>query len=110
MAKTHGVALIEDPLKNLDKVKKKPWVHISGGTMDHLLACYYQNEETPELQKTWVKQPVELLAFYVDLFKDLPTYLVERYAKEAQKGMLAFSPTHAFVFKPGKPFIYSIMA
>ncbi|SCA62886.1 Uncharacterized protein SCG7109_AE_00390 [Chlamydiales bacterium SCGC AG-110-M15] len=103
MAKVHGGKMVQNPLQNLDKVDKKPWVYTSGGTMAHLVSCYYCNEALPQEEDRFVESETELLAFLAELMKTLPPNISQAYEKDEGKSMLIHSPTHAFLFKPGTP-------
>lgn len=100
MAQSHGSIPIKDPLENLDKIEKKPWVYTSGGTMNNLTANYYSIEQVTEMQR-WVEDPEELLVFLVDSVKFVHPNIRDRFLKEKDRSMLMNSPTHAFLFKPG---------
>lgn len=105
MAKAHHVPVIKNPLENLDKIEKKPWVYTSGGTMETLVSCYYRRLQKPSELSRWVESPLELLVFLVDTVKQIPSKVMEEYIINPNKSMLMSSPTHAFLFKPGlKPF------
>ncbi|MBN4067085.1 hypothetical protein JYU14_03275 [Simkania negevensis] len=102
MAKAHGTSLPEKPLENLDKVQKKPWVYISGGTIDTLVNCYF-SRETPLTEETrWVENELELLVCFIDAVRDLPPKEQQLFLDYPEKSLLAHSPTHAFLLKPGK--------
>lgn len=101
MAKAHNAPIIRDPLENLERVEKKPWVYTSGGTMDTLVSAYWKREQKPTEVGRWVENPTELLVFLVDTFKQVPHKLMEEFDANPQKSMLIHSPTHAFLLKPG---------
>ncbi|MBS0634508.1 MAG: hypothetical protein JSR37_03495 [Verrucomicrobia bacterium] len=101
MAKAHNVAPIANPIQNIEKIEKKPWVYTSGGSMSTLVSAYFRREEPPTEVSRWVENETELLAFFIDTVKQLPTGLQDAYAKEIDKSMLMHSPTHAFLLKPG---------
>ncbi len=101
MAKAHGVRPIANPLENLEKIEKKPWVYTSGGSMATLVSAYFRREEKPTEVSRWVENETELLAFMIDTVKQLPQKVLEMYLKEPQKSILIHSPTHAFLLKPG---------
>lgn len=101
MAAAHHIAPIPDPLNNLDKIEKKPWAYVSGGSMVTLISTYYKSEEKPHEVARWVESPTELLVFLIDTMKLLPPKLKEEYVKNPNKSMLIHSPTHAFSLKPG---------
>jgi len=92
---------VQKPLEQLDRIKRKPWAYISGGTMTTLLSCYFENPKQMEQQSRWVENETELLAFYLDTLRDLPLNTQKRYLEDPGASMLAFSPTHAFLLKPG---------
>ncbi|MBS0656245.1 MAG: hypothetical protein JSR46_10740, partial [Verrucomicrobia bacterium] len=101
MAKAHGVPLVSDPLHNLDKIEKKPWVYTSGGSMSTLVSAYFRREEKPTEVARWVENETELLAFFIDTIKQLPQEMSGSYLKNRDRSMLIHSPTHAFLLKPG---------
>ncbi len=101
MAKAHNVAPIANPLDNLEKIEKKPWVYTSGGSMSTLVSAYFRREEKPTETARWVENETELLAFFIDTIKQLPAQVSDMYVKECNKSMLIHSPTHAFLLKPG---------
>lgn len=101
LAKAYGEPLIQNPLENLEKVKRKPWVYVSGGTMSTLISCYWGNPKQLEEQKRWVESENEYLAFLIDTLKELPKNQKQMFRIDPERSMLAFSPTHAFLCKPG---------
>lgn len=101
MAAAHHTVMVKDPLNNLDKIDKKPWAYVSGGSMSTLVTTYYKREQKPNEVARWVENPVELLVFLVDSMKQLPQKLKDEYANDQNKSMLIHSPTHAFTLKPG---------
>lgn len=101
MAKAHNVAPIANPLENLDKVEKKPWVYTSGGSMSTLVSAYFRRDEKPTEASRWVENETELLAFFIDAIKQQPAQVSDLFLKEQNKSMLIHSPTHAFLLKPG---------
>jgi len=107
IAAAHEVARVKDPLKNLEKIAKKPWAYTSGGTMGALVSCVYSREQLPTEVSKWVENENELLAFYLDTLKTLPYNTAKPYYTDPSKSMLAYSPTHAFIVKPGmSPFLH----
>lgn len=105
MAAIHGVPPIANPLDNLEKVEKKPWVYVSGGTMNTLVSTYYRLEDKPKEENKWVESEMELLVFLVDTLKRIPPYALEPYLKRKRDGILMQSPTHAFILKPNSPLL-----
>jgi len=105
MAVAHRTPIIDNPLQNLDKIEKKPWVYTSGGNLNTLVSVYFHRENKPTIVSRWVENPLELLVFFVDSLKEIPYNILEEYKKNPKKSMLVHSPTHAFLLKPGdKPF------
>ncbi len=106
MAIAHNSPIIKDPLENLDKIEKKPWVYTSGGAMVTLVSCYFKRNEKPTDVSRWVDNPMELLVFLVDSIKEIPDYVKDEFEQNHEKALLMHSPTHAFLLKPGySPFI-----
>jgi len=101
MAIAHNVSPVEDPLNNLEKVDKKPWVYTSGGTMSVLIQCYYRLDDKPKEIDRWVENEVELCDFFIDIMKEMPAKTSDMYVENHKKTMLMHSPTHAFILKPG---------
>lgn len=101
MAKAHGVPRTEDPLNNLDKISKKPWVYTSGGSINSLIGCYWRREPKLTEVAKWMESPTEFLTFIIDTMKELPANILNGYAENENKSMLMYSPTHAFLLKPG---------
>lgn len=101
LAKAYHEPLVEDPLNHLELVKRKPWSYVSGGTMGTLTSSYYANPSLPQESKRWVETENELLAYFLDTFKEAPARVQKLYQKEPNRSMLAFTPTHAYLFKPG---------
>ncbi len=96
MALAHNTQPVENPLENLDKITKKPWVYTSGGAMAPLVSTYFRREEKPLDMETWAENPMELLVFLVDTMKQLPPKVSQR----EFHSFLMHSPTHAFLLKP----------
>ena len=101
MARAHNVAPIANPLENIDKIEKKPWVYTSGGSMTTLVSAYFRRDEKPTEIDRWVENETELLAFFIDSVKQLPQQVSELYLQDPNRSMLMHSPTHAFLLKPG---------
>jgi len=102
MAIAHQAPLVKNPLDNLGKVQKKPWVYTSGGTMGSLVSAYFGREEKPQEVERWVENETELLVFLLDTLKQLPSDITDKFLKDPAKSMLMHSPTHAFLLKPGQ--------
>lgn len=100
MAAAHNAPIIKNPLEQLDKVEKKPWVYTSGGTMRTLTSCYFCIEGPPKIEEKWVESEVELLVFLADILKHMPSKTIQQYVEGKRKSMLIESPTHAFLLKP----------
>lgn len=101
MAAAHQTPAIAHPLEHLDRIAIKPWAYVSGGTLGTLLNCYYRREQKLTEVARWVENPMELLVYYVDTLKRTPPKVLETFAKDSNKSMIAHSPTHAFLVKPG---------
>lgn len=108
VAIAHGSNPVKNPLDHLEDIPKKPWVYTSGGSMSALVSCLYSRESAPTEVSRWVESELELLVFYCDCLRDMPSNLTRPYLTNPQRSMLAFSPTHAFILKPGSfPFVQS---
>jgi len=103
MAKAHRSPLIRDPLENLDKIQKKPWVYTSGGALSTLVSSYFHLEQKPSEVSRWVENPAELLVFLIDAVKEIPENVLDAFIEDPEKRLLIHSPTHAFLLKPGYP-------
>lgn len=101
LSKAYNEPLLQNPFENLDKVKRKPWSYVSGGTMSTLVSCYWNSAQKPDEKKRWVENETELLAFLIDSMKESSLSVQKKYLAEQELNMLAFSPTHAFLVKPG---------
>lgn len=102
IAAAHHSKIIKNPLENLDKIEKKPWVYTSGGTMGTLVSVYFRRDQKPTEVSRWVENPMELLVFFIDTIKQIPIKILEEYSKDPKKAFLMHSPTHAFLLKPGQ--------
>lgn len=100
MAAAHNVPPIQDPLRHLEQIEKKPWAYTSGGTMNTLVSCYYGLHDKPQEQEKWVENEMELLVYIVDTLKQIPNNLMDPFLKGKRMSMLMQSPTHAFLLKP----------
>ena len=100
-ARAHGVALVADPLHNLDRIEKKPWVFTSGGNMNTLVSSYFGLEGQPEEVGRWVENETELAAFLIDTTRQA----MNRISRYRPTSILMHSPTHAFSLRPAvRPF------
>ena len=81
--------------------EKKPWSYTSGGNMHTLLKGYYCIEGELLEEKRSIKDPVDLLTFLLDLLKALPFHVTNRFETDPLSSLLMYSPTHAFLLKPG---------
>ena len=105
-AVAHGVAPIADPLRNLDRIEKKPWVFTSGGNMNTLVSSYFGLDGQPEEVGRWVESDSELAAFLIDTARQANN----RSGRFRPTSILMHSPTHAFTLLPtAKPFEESIV-
>lgn len=92
--------MTSEPLKNLSKLKRVPWSYISGGNLETFLFAYKPEGERYKKIEIAVESPIELLTFYIEAVKDIPSSLKKRVEEDDNSSLLAFSPTHAFLFKP----------
>lgn len=99
LAESYHEPLVYNPLENLDRIRRKPWAYISGGTMSTLVTTYYARSSPPKEVRRWVESEEELLVFYLDTLKELPLSLQQQ-LQSPKHGLLAYSPTHAFILKP----------
>ncbi len=84
---------------------RKPWAYISGGTMETLVSYYYSSGEEPKKVSRWIENEMELLVFLLDTLKELPLSVQRHFEDQKEQALLAHSPTHAFLVKPGwEPF------
>ena len=72
-----------------------PWSYLSGGSMEHLLKCYFCIEKPLVKEQKAVKNPLELLLFFIETLKSAPPNVVE-----SNVPLFAYSPTHAFRLMP----------
>ncbi len=101
MAERHGGRLVANPLNNLDKVDKKPWVYVSGGTVVTLMNCYYRRSQKAMEEAKWVENVQELVVFFLDAMRSVPSKFIQPFLEIPTKSILTYSPTHVFVLKPG---------
>lgn len=101
LARAYHEPLVQDPLEHLDKIPRKPWSYVSGGTMSTLVSCYWGRAEKPSEKSRFVESSTELLAFYLDTIREMPLSVQNSFKEDPEKALLAFSPTHAFLCKPG---------
>ncbi|MEX2305847.1 MAG: hypothetical protein WD595_06620 [Waddliaceae bacterium] len=101
IAKSHQKQAVKDPLQHLDEIATKPWAYPSGGAMNTLVSCYWRSQEPPKEVSRWVENPVELMVFIIDTVKEMPPSTQQQFIDNRDKSLLAHSPTHAFLIKPG---------
>lgn len=101
MGKAHKTKQSKVLIENISQVEKKPWSYTSGGTMHTLLRCYYCLEKDLSEESRPIENPMDLLIFLLDLLKGLPYSTTKAFEDNPSKGMLMYSPTHAFVLRPG---------
>ncbi|WP_194847566.1 hypothetical protein [Candidatus Neptunochlamydia vexilliferae] len=83
--------------------KKNPWSYTSGGSLHTLLKGYYCIEGEIAEEKRAIKNPTDLLIFLLDLLKSLPYHVTKPFEIDPLASLLMYSPTHAFLLKPGQP-------
>lgn len=101
MGKAHHTKQVGHSLENIERFEKKPWSYTSGGTMHTLIRCYYCLDKELTEEKRPVENPMDLLIFLLDLMKSLPYNTTRPFEENSERGMLMYSPTHAFIFRPG---------
>ena len=101
MGRAHKTKQTGTVLENIEQIEKKPWSYTSGGTMHTLIRCYYCLERDLSEEKRLIENPMDLLIFLLDLMKELPYKTTKAFEESPKNGMLMYSPTHAFVFRPG---------
>lgn len=101
MGAIHHTAIDKNPLEHWKEIAKKPWSYTSGGSIDLLLSCYFRLENRPTQVSRWVENEMELLVFFIDTFKHLPSKVLDELIANPQKSLLSHSPTHAYTLKPG---------
>lgn len=94
MARSHGMKLPHNPLKEMESLPVKPWAYTSGGSMHALLSAYFRREDPPREVSRWVENETELLAFLIDTMRGV---------KSPKGRYLMHSPTHAFMLLPEAP-------
>ncbi len=72
-----------------------PWSYLSGGSMEHLLKCYFRTERSLGKEQKIVKSPLDLLIFLIETLKGAPSRLTD-----TDLPLFAYSPTHAFRLMP----------
>ncbi len=99
MLKAHLQINVQNPLYHFEKMKKKPWAYVSGGTMETLIKTYAKRESPLTEEKRAAESPLDLLTFLIDLLKGLPPKVTDVFSE-----MLMYSPTHAFILQPKNAF------
>ena len=69
--------------------------------MHSLLKGYYCIEGELAEEKRPIENPTDLLTFFLDLLKALPYPVTKPFEVDPLASLLAYSPTHAFLLKPG---------
>lgn len=87
--------------EDLDKLPYKPWSYISGGTLKGLLTNYFKRDIPFHEEQKKVTSETELLSFFIESIRLLPDKELQLYLDNPDRSMLMYSPTHAFLFKPG---------
>lgn len=101
MAHHHSTLISRNELDQGGENAKKPWSYTSGGTVHTLLKCYYAIEGSIKEEKKRIEHPQELLLFLLDTLKEAPHFLTSLFEKDEQLGLLAYSPDHVFILRPG---------
>lgn len=80
---------------------RKPWSYVSGGTMDTLVTAYFSSEKPPQQEKRVPESVLDLVIFTIDVIKSLPPKIADRFLQDKENSLLAHSPSHAYLLKPG---------
>lgn len=92
------------PIQEIAEMQKspyQPWCYISGGTMEGLLCHYYKREAGFTKIEQRVANVTELMAFIIDVVRSLTNHQIKSLLAHPHQSFLMFSPSHAFIFKPG---------
>lgn len=81
----------------------RPWAYTSGGSMESLVRHYFPGVDQVERKGRAASTPTDLFVTLLDTLKDEPPSVMRPYLDHPVRSMLAQSPTHAFVAKPGLP-------
>ncbi|MBP9842163.1 MAG: hypothetical protein KBC64_07055 [Simkaniaceae bacterium] len=81
--------------------ERSPWFYLSGGSMHSLVKCYYAEENEIREESRVVDSPKDLFIFLLDIMKELPARVVEPFLDNPYKSLLMYSPSHAFLLRPG---------
>ncbi len=100
IASFYNEPLPKNPIDNSFMIKYKPWVYASGGSPNSFLKAYFQLEENPTTSLKQAESPQELLAFFADSIKDLPSITKNNYLNQNKAFFLTSSPTHLFLTDP----------
>ncbi len=87
--------------QNMDQGEKTPWSYLSGGNMNTLVSGYYALDYEVLEETCVAKSSMDLLVFILDTLKTLSYEEVKRFEQNKESSMFMFSPTHAFLLKPG---------
>ena len=71
-----------------------PWSYVSGGSMEHLLRCYFCLEHL-STEEYVPNQPSDLCVFFIETLKNAPANLTQ-----VPQPFFAYSPSHAFALLP----------
>jgi hypothetical protein len=101
MAEEHQVNCLKPVLERIEEQPIRPWVYSSGGSMEVLTATYYKLADRVTTQEKEVLDSEELLFLLLEFYKGLTYDQMKIYLNDPGKGMLSYSPTHAFILLPG---------
>jgi len=100
LAQLHKSSLPKDPLNNLTKVKMTPWAYESGGTLLTLINHYFALGGLPQIDQKSCERAVDMVSFYIEQLRMLPEAMLRKLTRR-WAGVLAYSPTHAFLINTG---------
>ena len=97
-----ALARIKTAHKKIEGVKARtPWSYVAGGSLDKLIEGYFSVEGPLTKEARPVENTTDLAIFLIDLFKGAAPDLTQPFLDYPEKGLLMYSPTHAFILKPG---------
>jgi len=92
---------IADLHKQTGRGAASPWSYISGGTIETLIDCYFSLPNPCTVHRFQPQSVEDLCICLIEMVRDLPLDLTDRFASDPKKGLLMHSPNHAFILQPG---------
>lgn len=81
---------LQAALARANRLNRKPWAYLSGGTMDQLIPVYFRCSSPLKKESREIADELELFVFLLDTLKAFPE----------TSELLIQSPTHAFTLLP----------